>query len=59
MPLLGPHISLKTGIITDISVIRFMGEPVYMCKINGIIYKMTTEEFRDKWKKCDGKRGKR
>lgn len=59
MPSIGPHISIKTGIIADISVIRFMGEPVYLCEINGSIYKMTGEEFRDKWKKCNGKRGAR
>lgn len=59
MPIIGPHISIKTGIIAEISVIRFMGEPVYMCEINERIYKMTQEEFNKKWKKCDGKRGAR
>lgn len=59
MTIIGPHISIKTGIIVDISTIKFMGEQIYLCKINGRIYKMTQEEFRDKWKKCDGKRGVR
>lgn len=57
MPSIGPHISIKTGIIADISTVKFMGEQIYMCKINGKIYKMTQEEFNKKWKKCNGKRG--
>lgn len=59
MPSIGPHISVKTGIIAEISTIRVMGEQFYMCKIKGKIYKMTQEEFNSKWKKCDGKRGAR
>lgn len=59
MPSIGPHIAIKTGTIADISKVKFMGEQIYMCKINGKIYKMTQEDFKSKWKKCDGKRGER
>ena len=49
MPTLGMFKAKKTGITAEIRTVRFNDQPLYMCKINGKVYKMTEGEFKAKW----------